>query len=853
MYPIDSSVAALFEAENVQVLRITGTDKNGRAISITENDVMLNGFNVDRYSCNGERLEIGTAIAAEMDLKLNNENGAFDSIVFEGTELFVEIGVADWTQDEPTVHYIPIGYFTPDEQPRKLTTISMKALDRMVKFDSVAIPLSDAPWTTENGTEIANEALKTIYFQVGISFPTTVANLVDVLCDQCGVTLAESISSLPNADFVLANFPSVQQDITMRNLLQWCAGIMGTNAWIDWNGELRFSWYNNATDYVSTIENRYSSDIYENDITITGVKYTNTQNATIVAGSDDYALDMTGNYLAAAGIAEILPNVRDAVYGFSYRAFEASVISAPWLWPMDVIAFVDKEGNDHTCVLTNVAFGLNGATALAGEGETQQSNKSKKPSGVTKEQSFLIESATQVAKELDKSLDQEGIFNRLTDNGEIQGLLLYNGKVYLNASYIRSGIVSAEYIDGEHLHVNAANVDGTITASQINSTGLHVSAANIDGTLIIGQLPSTVAEISDIPTKVSELTNDSGFQNSSQVTTITNNTISTTNVTAQNLHVKAANVNDTFTANKIVGGTLTLGGNNNVNGVLQILNGNGSYIGGWGKDGISVNDGSIRISIGSSSSNDYILLNSSNPFYFHANSASSIAEVETRFNQYGYFTINRVYDQKQTDLRPGELYLNGVTDSDGVLSVRGASEFVQIRSKSIGFYENYTSRNYWDLNSFHVNVPAIFNDSLSVSGTKNRVVSTGQYSDRLLYCYETPSPMFGDVGEGVIGEDGKCYVWLDAVFAQTITTSQYQVFLQKYGCGDCWVSERRGSCFVVEGTPGLSFGWEIKAKQADFDQRRLDTPMGEYERDETNYGEQALQYLNRLKERRLSE
>ena len=58
---------------------------------------------------------------------------------------------------------------------------------------------------------------------------------------------------------------------------------------------------------------------------------------------------------------------------------------------------------------------------------------------------------------------------------------------------------------------------------------------------------------------------------------------------------------------------------------------------------------------------------------------------------------------------------------------------------------------------------------------------------------------------------------------------------------------------MVEGTPGLSFGWELKAKQADFDQLRLDAPMVEYERDETNYGEQALQYLNQLKERRLSE
>ena len=95
-------------------------------------------------------------------------------------------------------------------------------------------------------------------------------------------------------------------------------------------------------------------------------------------------------------------------------------------------------------------------------------------------------------------------------------------------------------------------------------------------------------------------------------------------------------------------------------------------------------------------------------------------------------------------------------------------------------------------------------------------------------------------------------MWLDAVFAQTITTSQYQVFLQKYGGGDCWVSERRGSCFVVEGTPGLSFGWELKAKQADFDQRRLEMAVDAPETDATDYGEQALQYINKLREGRVS-
>ena len=114
--------------------------------------------------------------------------------------------------------------------------------------------------------------------------------------------------------------------------------------------------------------------------------------------------------------------------------------------------------------------------------------------------------------------------------------------------------------------------------------------------------------------------------------------------------------------------------------------------------------------------------------------------------------------------------------------------------------------------------------SLTVNGTqKSRLVSTENYNDRLLYCYEMPSPMFGDLGEGQTDETGKCYIFLDDIFAETIDTDCiYQVFLQPYGKGECYVTERTSSYFVVEGTENLYFGWEIKAIQIENDTTRLE-------------------------------
>ena len=42
----------------------------------------------------------------------------------------------------------------------------------------------------------------------------------------------------------------------------------------------------------------------------------------------------------------------------------------------------------------------------------------------------------------DLDLDQESVFNALTNNGESQGLYLYNGKVYLNGEYLGAGAIS---------------------------------------------------------------------------------------------------------------------------------------------------------------------------------------------------------------------------------------------------------------------------------------------------------------------------------------------------------------------------------------------------------------------------
>jgi hypothetical protein len=111
---------------------------------------------------------------------------------------------------------------------------------------------------------------------------------------------------------------------------------------------------------------------------------------------------------------------------------------------------------------------------------------------------------------------------------------------------------------------------------------------------------------------------------------------------------------------------------------------------------------------------------------------------------------------------------------------------------------------------------------LSVRGTKKRILPTKNYGTQAFYCYEMASPIFGDIGEASISEDGTCLIDIDDIFQESTNVGiEYYVFLQKEGDGDCWIDKKEQTYFIVKGTPGLKFAFEIKARQADYEHMRF--------------------------------
>ena len=143
--------------------------------------------------------------------------------------------------------------------------------------------------------------------------------------------------------------------------------------------------------------------------------------------------------------------------------------------------------------------------------------------------------------------------------------------------------------------------------------------------------------------------------------------------------------------------------------------------------------------------------------------------------------------------------------------------------------------------------PVTIGGSLSVAGTKNRIIDTENYDTRKQYCYETATPYFGDIGSGCTDNTGKCYIDIDDIFSETVNTGvEYQVFLQKEGQGDLWVEEKTDSYFVVRGTENLKFSWEIKAIQRDYEFERLEKFDNSEKEEVIDYEKEYMEEINDL-------
>lgn len=407
-------------------------------------------------------------------------------------------------------------------------------------------------------------------------------------------------------------------------------------------------------------------------------------------------------------------------------------------------------------------------------------------------QVYMFSGAEGVWQELDveKIVNFERVFNALTDNGKQEGIYMQNGHLYVNASYVKSGQISADLINLKNINVT-------------NSSGISTFAIDNYGNVTLR--PNTFA-----------------LTNGDTIYSVAEDKASTALSSANSYTDKAlSNLNiGKMTKQEII----DVLSDNSKNKGLYLSNGNvymnADYINTGELAGWKVGNKKL------SASGTY------GEVTLDASTGEIYSETNTGVYVPGYGTLygTRI---RGINLYTGTVHASSVSVNTSV-SAGSVSAGAISATKTIeagGIIKSRSHIEAWNNGHFYCAgtgtdlADASIRGKLKVSGTKSRSVSTVDYDEQLFYCYEMPTPFFGDIGESVISDDGTCMIDIDDIFQESANVGiKYYVFLQREGGGDCWIAEKEQNYFVVKGTPGLKFSFEIKARQAEYEHMRFTDP-----------------------------
>lgn len=366
-------------------------------------------------------------------------------------------------------------------------------------------------------------------------YPATLASILSNACVDCGVVLAST--TFPNSTLTIATAP--QANLTYREVVSFIATIAGCFTKCNANGQLVLQWFDSNAEHDLTALSSYDYSV--SDITITGIKIitqtiseSETTEIEHLFGTDDYIITIENNpFITESNVTTIGNYLVSQIAGLTFRIANISHLSDPTIEAGDVAVVTDRHGNTYNILITSTTFNVS-------------SYQETKCSAV------------------------EPVEKTVTRFTEIQ-------KTYATAKQLIKQEKTARQQMGQEL-TNAINAKAGMYETRVQESGGGYTYYLHDKPLLA---------------------------NSTAVIKVTNEAVAVTpDYQAATPTWYGLTVNGNFIANIMstigidfdwgTGGTLTLGGANNGNGVLTVLDANNNSIGTWNNTGISLTKGSLR-------------------------------------------------------------------------------------------------------------------------------------------------------------------------------------------------------------------------------------------------------------------
>lgn len=368
-------------------IKDTITLKNKKEIPIPM--MSLREYKINEATSTSGKFEIGAAVIKEYKVTLDNSEEQYDDCDFEGANIQAAIGLklADGTWED-----LKKGQYRVYTAIFGETTLQITAYDEMIYFDRP-------------------------YSECTLSYPATIRDIVLDACRHCRVDCESS--SIEMGNYIVKTKP--EGSITYRDVISYCAQIMGCYARINHLGRLAFGWYDfsaigsgdldggifdtaSQEKYLSGDEadggtfDNYSSgytydsgtfidmdayhhfyDLYNKsingtDINVTGIQITTKKDNTDkkhLYGTNTYALEIKDNPLIQAdSMQQVAKHIGDKIINKPFRPMSISVQGNPAIEAGDVAVVSPKTTSSYTTVITDTTFSLFSAQSISSTAET---------------------------------------------------------------------------------------------------------------------------------------------------------------------------------------------------------------------------------------------------------------------------------------------------------------------------------------------------------------------------------------------------------------------------------------------------------------------------------------------------
>ena len=542
---------------------------SGEVLHLTNTEIWGDGFEVEDAVSDDENFTaLGATVIGAATLVIDNTSGQYTQYDFMNADVVLKVALMIDDTTGTRKETVKMGTFRVDDTQYNEATISLSMLDYMEQFDR--------PYSLSN-----------------LSYPATLGAIVRDACTICAVR--QNTLTFPHDDFEVQERPA-DESTTFREVLSWAATIAGCFAKVNRDGELVIKWFNTAAleddsgtdggyyddgtpyyssgdsvdggsfnpwntggtadggDFTTEIPVHYIGSLYQqnicvDDTVITGVdievedKDTSAeqQKQTYSVGTDGYKIKVTNNpFLTKENAQQVVNWLGQQLVGLTFRKCNVTHTDDPAIEAGDVGFLYDSRQEEYKILITRQKFEIGSPQTIVCGCDTPSHNSATRFTEATK-------SYVAARKLLKEQVDQyEQAMEDLREDIENNAHGLY-------AEEIEDPDNPGSYIYCLH---DKPRLEQSAVRIHVSTIGVAVTA----------------------------------------------------NATAQSPDWYAFRVNGDLLARVIQtmnlffdyahGGTLTLGGAQNGNGSLRVLDANGVQIGKWDNSGILNIIGNVYSNLG---------------------------------------------------------------------------------------------------------------------------------------------------------------------------------------------------------------------------------------------------------------